>query len=176
MQELTKILDEHFSMVEIASGEYYVKEGQYAKTIGYVKNGLLHSYQINKNGEMITTNFFQEGSFCGSYYSFYQQLPALDFIKAITETKIYTIGFERLQKLFREDLVINQIGRMAIEQVCIQKDIRLSKMLKLDAKSRYLWFVETYPFVIEKTPLKYIASYLGMKPESLSRIRREFIS
>ena len=141
-----------------------------------MESGLLHAYQIDSKGNAITTNFFQRGAFCGSYYSFYRQSPALDSIKAITETRIYTIGFERLQKLFQDDMVINQIGRLAIEQVCIAKDIRLSKMLKLDAKARYLWFLEEYPMVIEQSPLKFIASYLGMKPESLSRIRKELIS
>lgn len=176
MNEITEILERHFTLKQLKIGDYFVREGEYSKTIGYVESGLLHSYQTNSKGELVTTNFFPKGSFCGSFYSFYRQEPALDFIKSITATKIHTIGFEQLQELFRTDLKINRLGRLAIEQVCISKDIRLSKMLKLDAKSRYLWFVEEYPLVIEKAPLKHIASYLGMKPESLSRIRKELNS
>lgn len=176
MIDQTDILEKHFKIRKLHIGEYFIKEGQYSKQIGYVDSGLLHSYQINSKGDSITTNFFQEGSFCGSYYSFYRQSPALDSIKAIIDTRIYTIGYDHLKELFENDLIINQIGRLAIEQVCIEKDIRLSKMLKLDAKERYLWFITEYPLVIEKSPLKLIASYLGMKPESLSRIRKELIS
>ncbi len=176
MIDKTEILEKHFKIKELHIGEYFVKEGQYSKMIGYVESGLLHSYQIDSKGDTVTTNFFQPGSFCGSYFSFYRQAPALDSIKSITETRIYTIRYDKLQALFREDLVFNQLGRLAIEQVCIAKDIRLSKMLKLDAKERYLWFIQEYPLVIEKSPLKFIASYLGMKPESLSRIRKELIS
>lgn len=176
MNDQTEILKGHFKLKELSIGEYFIKEGEYSKLIGYVESGLLHSYQIDTKGDLITTNFFQEGSFCGSYYSFYRQSPALDTIKTITNVRIYTIGYAQLQELFRDDLAINQLGRQAIEQVCIAKDIRLSKMLKLDAKERYLWFIREYPLVIEKSPLKFIASYLGMKPESLSRIRKELIS
>ncbi|WKN43440.1 Crp/Fnr family transcriptional regulator [Tunicatimonas pelagia] len=172
----SEILEKHFNLQELRAGEYFVKEGQYSKHIGYVEAGLLHSYQIDRTGDTVTTNFFLPEAFCGSFFSFYRHAPALDSVKAITEARIHTIGYDQLQALFREDLGINQLGRLAIEEVCIEKDIRLTKMLKLDAKDRYLWFIKEYPAVVEKSPLKFIASYLGMKPESLSRIRRELIS
>ncbi|KEO72676.1 Crp/Fnr family transcriptional regulator [Anditalea andensis] len=176
MNEKTEILEKHFKTYQLHIGEYFVKEGQYSKVIGYVESGLLHAYQKDYKGETITTNFFLPGSFCGSYYSFYRQAPALESIKAITEVRILTIGYDKLQALFREDHIINQLGRLAIEEVCIAKDVRFSKMLTLGAKDRYLWFIKEYPSVLEKSPLKHIASYLGMKPESLSRIRKELTS
>lgn len=171
-----ELLEKHFQLRVLQTGDYFVKEGQYPKQIGFVESGLLYAYQIDSKGEMVTTNFFQANSFCGSYYGFYKQAPSLESIKTITETKIYTISYNNLQTLLSEDLTFNQIGRLAIEQVCISKDIRISKMLKLDAKERYLWFITEYPLVFELSPQKLIASYLGMKPESLSRIRRELIS
>ncbi|HAA15766.1 MAG TPA: hypothetical protein DCE41_30280 [Cytophagales bacterium] len=176
MNEISEILKLHFTQKKLQAGDYFAKEGQYSKTIGYVEIGLLHSYQIDHKGEIVTTNFFQAESFCGAYYSFYRQQPALEFIKAITPAILHIIDYDTLQALFSVDLRLNQLGRLAIEEVCISKDIRLSKMLKLDAKARYLWFMEEYPDVIEKAPLKLIASYLGMKPESLSRIRKQLIS
>jgi CRP-like cAMP-binding protein len=172
----TEILEKHFKIKELSAGEFFVKEGQYSKFIGYVESGLLRSYQIDSSGEDITTNFFLQNSFCGSFFSFYRKAPSLDFVTSITDSRIHTIGYDKLQSLFREDFVFNQLGRLAIEEVCIEKDIRLSKMLKLNATERYLWFIDEYPSVVEKSPLKYIASYLGMKPESLSRIRKELIS
>lgn len=172
----SEILEKHFKIQELSAGDYFVKEGQYSRHIGYVESGLLRSYQVDSAGNDITTNFFLQGAFCGSFFSFYRKAPALDFVVSITDARIYTIGYDRLQSLFHEDLVFNQLGRLAIEEVCIEKDIRLSKMLKLNAKDRYLWFLEEYPTVVEKSPLKYIASYLGMKPESLSRVRKETIT
>jgi len=172
----SELIERHFQSIELKAGDDFVKEGQYSKQIGYVEAGLLRSYQIDHTGDEITTNFFTEGSFCGSFYSFYRQAPALDFVVAVTDVKIHTIGYNTLQSLFQDDLTLNKMGRLAIEKVCIEKDIRLSKMLKLDAKERYLWFIEDSPAVFEQSPLKYIASYLGMKAESLSRIRKEMVS
>lgn len=176
MDHLNTLIATYCTPKDLSPGDYYVREGQYAKTIGFVEHGLLHAYQVNHKGEEITTNFFLPKAFCGSYFSFYRKAPALDYIKALRPTRIHTIGYDTLHELFHSDLHINQMGRLWLEQVCIDKDIRLSKMLKLDAKARYLWFLEAFPKVIEKAPLKLIASYLGMKPESLSRIRREIIS
>ncbi len=176
MEELPEIVKKYFNRIELQIGDYFVREGQYSKFIGYVESGLLRSYQIDSKDEMVTTNFYQPHSFCGSFFSFYRQQPSLENIKAITHVRIYVIGFDTLQALFENDLTVNKLARMAIEEVCIAKDIRLSKMLKLQAKERYLWLMKEYPLIIEMAPLKYIASYLGMKPESLSRIRKELIS
>lgn len=170
------ILDQYFERRELSPAESFVKEGQYSKHIGYIKSGLLRSFQINHKGEEITTNFFTVDSFCGSFFSFYRQAPALDNVLAITKCEIYTIRYDKLHSLFNESLIFNQVGRFAIEKVCIEKDIRLSKMLKLDAQGKYEWFIQAYPSVIEQSPLKFIASFLGMKPESLSRIRKNLIS
>ena len=78
-----EIVEKHFQLQELPLGEHFVKEGQYAKVIGYVASGMLYSYQIDQRGEMVTTNFFQPGSFCGSFFSFYRQAPALESIRTI---------------------------------------------------------------------------------------------
>lgn len=167
---------QYFKRKELSADSFFVKEGQVSKYIGYVESGLLRSYQINHKGEQITTNFFQPGAFCGAFYSFYEQQPAFENITSITPVTLQLIGFDTLHALLEDDLEANKFGRKSIEAVCIAKDIRLSKMLKLNAKDRYIWLMESAPIIIEKAPLKYIASYLGMQPESLSRIRKELIS
>lgn len=58
MDEHSELLEKHFSLKEINAGEYWAVEGQYTKSIGYVESGLLHAYQIDNQGEMVTTNFF----------------------------------------------------------------------------------------------------------------------
>lgn len=172
MLTLPTDISRHLKSIELDVGASFVREGQIAKYIGYVDTGLLRSYQIDHKGEEVTTNFFYTHTYCGAYHSFYQQEPAFETVEALTEVSMRIIGFDTLHRLFEDSLVLNQIGRKTIEQVCIEKDVRLSKLLKLDAKSRYLWFMTTYPTIMQQAPLKHIASYLGMKPESLSRIRK----
>lgn len=174
--EFSDILTEYSEEIQLKQGDFFVEEGKRSTKIGYVSSGLLHSYQIDQKGNQVTTNFFSSGNYCGSFYAFYCQKPALDSIEAINDVRMHIISFDRLHELFESSLELNQIGRKSIEEVCIQKDLRLSQMLKMSATERYLSFVKSHPEVIKYSPLKYIASYLGMKPESLSRIRREIIS
>ncbi|MBL7843524.1 MAG: Crp/Fnr family transcriptional regulator [Cyclobacteriaceae bacterium] len=169
-------LKKYFSARDLTAGEYFVKEGETSKTIAFVNSGFLLSYQIDHKGEEVATTFFTPDNFCGSFYSFYEQKPSFENIVALTKVSLQVIHFETLHDLFKDSFEANGYGRKMIEQVCIQKDIRISKMLKLDAKNRYLWFMESYPEILMQVPLKFIASYLGMSPETLSRVRREIIS
>lgn len=164
---------ENFEAIEYERGDFFLQSGNHCKKLGIVSAGLLRSYQIDKEGNDVTTNFFQENSFCGSYYSFYERQPSFENIVCLTPVQMYTISFARLSMLFKESFDVNFFGRVTIQNVCIEKDLRISKLLQLDAKDRYKWFLEKYPRVIESSPLKYIASYLNMNPGSLSRIRNE---
>ncbi|MBR9919728.1 MAG: Crp/Fnr family transcriptional regulator [Bacteroidetes bacterium] len=156
--------------------EYFVREGQYVKSIAFVNDGMLRSYQIDYKGNDITTNFFPAGKFCSSYYSLYKEAPSFENVVALTKTKLLLIPYAPLMEAFEHDLEVITFNRKSVEEVCIQKDIRIAKMLQLDAKNRYLWFQESHPEVMKIAPLKHIASYLGINPETLSRVRREIIS
>ena len=141
--------------------------------MGLVASGLLRSFQIDKDGNDVTTNFFQEKAFCASYYSFYEREPSFENIVSLTPVVMYTISYDKLSKLFQDSFDVNLFGRLTIQNVCIEKDLRISRMLQLDAKDRYIWFMKRYPQIIQNSPLMYIASYLNMNPGSLSRIRKE---
>lgn len=151
--------------------EHYIMEGQKVNTIAYIESGYLRTYQIDFKGDDITTNLHAPNSFCGSYYGFYLKQPSIENIVAVTNVTIKLISYEKLMLLYEDSLEMNILGRKIIEKVCIDKDIRISKFLKLDAKDRYLWFIEEYPEFVLNVPVKYIASYLGMKKETISRIR-----
>ena len=83
------------------------------------------------------------------------------------------IPYDKLMSLYDHSLEANIIGRKLVEDVCIEKDIRISKLLKLDALQRYKWFMEEYPEFLLNVPIKYVASFLGMKRETISRIRKK---
>ena len=118
----------------------------------------------------------QKEIFVDHFIVFDAQEQSFENIVAVTDVELKVIGYDRLNEKFKDDLNLNIFGRKTIEQVCIDKDIRISKMLKLDARGRYLWFMEEYPEIIKYAPLKYVASYLGMNPETLSRMRKEISS
>lgn len=157
----------------LKKSEHYILEGNKVNTIAYVESGFLRTYQIDYKGDDITTNLHAPNSFCGSYYGFYTRAFSIENIVAITDVELRLVSYERLMSFYENELEANIFGRQIIEKVCIEKDIRISKLLKLDAKERYLWFLEEYPEFILNIPIKYIASYLGMKKETISRIRKK---
>lgn len=157
----------------LKKNEHYVIEGQKVNTIAYVVNGYLRSYQIDYKGDDVTTNLFAPNSFCGAYYGFYAKQPSIENIVAITDVEIKVINYEKLMSLYEGNLELNVLGRKIVENICVEKDIRISKLLQLDAKNRYLWFLEEYPELVLNVPIKYIASFLGMKKETISRIRKK---
>lgn len=176
MLSIQKLLEEHATPKQVNKGEYWIREGQYAKSIAFVSEGYLRSFQIDYKGNDVSVNFFQSQQFCGAYYSFYAQAPALFTIEALTDCKLQLIAYDTLMHFYQDNLEVNIMGRQLIEEVCIQKDLRIAKMLQLDAEQRYQWFLNAYPDLIKVTQLRHIASFLGMKAETLSRIRRKPIT
>lgn len=160
----------------LSAGEHYVREGQHVHTIAYIREGFMRTYQIDYQGNDITLEFHRPDSFCGSYYGFYARQAAMDNLEAITDCTIGTITFDQLMSLYEKNLQINILGRMLIEQVCIAKDFRIAKMLQSNAEERYRWFMESFPDILQVAQLQHIASYLGIKPETLSRVRKKLTS
>ena len=161
---------------QLSAGDHYVREGQHVHTIAYIQEGFMRTYQIDYQGNDITLEFHRPNSFCGSYYGFYARQPALDNLIAITDCTIGTITYDQLMEFYGENININIFGRKLIEQVCIAKDFRIAKMLQSDAEERYRWFMEAYPDILQVAQLQHIATYLGIKPETLSRVRRKITS
>jgi len=159
-----------------SKGEHYVREGQYINTIAFIQEGFIRTYQIDYQGNDTTLEFHEPHSFCGSYYGFYTHQPALDNLVAITDCRLGLITYEQLMSFYEKSINFNIFGRKIIEQVCINKDLRLSIMLQSDAEERYRWFMDKHSELLQVAQLRHIASYLGIQPETLSRIRRKIAS
>ncbi|HET9431015.1 MAG TPA: Crp/Fnr family transcriptional regulator, partial [Chitinophagaceae bacterium] len=139
--------------------------------LAIIESGFLRTFHLDDQDNEITTEFSAPGSFCGSYYSFYSQEPSFEFIEAITDCEIWLLSFSSLQKLYSESFQINVFGRTLLEKACIERDLRLKKILHLPASQKYQWFLDNYIEVYKVAKLGSIASFLGMKQETLSRIR-----
>ena len=173
METFQDFLEQKTTVKHFEQGEHFIREGQYARHVAFIESGFLRSYQIDYKGNEVTINFFESGSFCSSYYSFYSRQPSLENIAAITDCTLRLITYEELMGLFDKNLEVNKMGRRLVEDVCIRKDLRIAKLLQLDAESRYLWFEQEYPNIMAVAQMRHIASYLGVQPETLSRIRKK---
>lgn len=156
----------------IAKNEFIIREGQIEKGYHFVNHGSFRVFNLVKEKE-VTTNFFFIGSVATDYWSLIKQKPAFENIQALEDSEIITMPFEKASILYDTSLNYQRFGRLMAEQSFAAIYLRQQELLTLSPKERYLRLINKRPKVIERIPQHFIASYLGITPEYLSRIRRE---
>lgn len=155
----------------LEKGDYFSKCGRISDLIGFVTSGLLHSYYTIK-GRETTTFFLVPGSIATALPSFLQMKPAVENIQALEKSELLVVNRKDLFNLYNEDWKWQQVGRVLIEANYIKMEERMISLQSQTAQERYNYFLKEYPELIKVLPLYYIASFLGMTPETLSRIRK----
>jgi CRP-like cAMP-binding protein len=155
---------------QLRKDEILLKEGDTCDFIAYVNKGALRTYLV-KDGKEVNTEFFLEGSFAGAFTSFLMHQKTKLMIQALEDSSLFLISKALLQELYERNATWYAFGKYIFEQEFIKKCRRESSFLQDDALARYLTLLDQYPHIEEKVSLYHIASYLGIKPETLSRIR-----
>ncbi len=161
-----------FKYREIKKRGYLLKEGQICKNIDFIVEGCARIY-ANYDGKDVTCQFFFENGFLNEISSFVTQTPAVFSIGAIENCKLLSISKIDIDKLYEHNMNTIKLGRKIMEQVAIFAINRNVEINTLTAKDRYLRLIEERPKVMSRVPLHMIASYIGITPEALSRIRKE---
>jgi CRP-like cAMP-binding protein len=156
--------------------ECFISSGQICRYMALVENGYLRTYHVDDHVNEITTEFNGPDTFCSSFYSFYTHEPPFEFIEAITDCDLFLLSFDSLRKLYADSFSMNVFGRTVLEKACIEIDLRHKKIIHLSAAEKYKWFLENYADIYKVAKLGHIAGFLGIKQETLSRIRRKIIS
>jgi CRP-like cAMP-binding protein len=177
--ELTSFLNEeefnrsvpYFKFKELKKGEYLCKEGYVCRKIAIVKSGVLRSF-YNYDGQELTTFFNMEKTLATALRSFLKEVPAHENIQAITDVELIYISKEDMNRLYDNVPAWNKIGRIVMEHLYVKMEERSISLQNKTAKERYLEFMKEFPGVVNRVPLQYIASFLGIAPETLSRIRK----
>jgi len=160
-----------FSYGVIKKEGFYLKAGQYSDRIGYVKSGLLRSY-FELDSRETTTFFATPGTIAGDLHSFLKKIPSIESITALEETEVFCIKRSALYSLYEGNWKWQQVGRLLMEHYYVESEERTIRLQSKSALELYEYFVKQHPEIIRSAPLAYIASYLGMTPETLSRIRK----
>ena len=144
--------------------------------IAFIKSGSARSFF--KDDHLIETNLLlcSENEFITDYESFIEQSPANLWIQGIEKGEVILLDYHGLQKLYESSFYWNRFGRMISEQIFLNSKRRTEQLLFKSPKNRYLALIETQPDFFQKYALKHIASYLGITPQSLSRIRKQLSS
>jgi len=156
----------------IKKNEIITHFGQIEKKAYFLISGITES-SIEKDGEIRIIDFVFPNSFICSYTSFLLQTPSEIQTKAITDCEVEYFLKEDLEKAYKTSIIANQFGRYVTELFFISKLKRENDFLTKSAKEVYQNLIKDRPEVLEKIPVNKIAKYLGIHPESLSRIRAE---
>jgi len=174
--EEMEFIGQCFISREFRPKEHILLQGNKSKEIYFIVSGLVRAYHIKKAKE-VTTYLSGDGDFISSYAAFITQTPSLEFIQCIEATHTLSISYDRMQELYDRIPGWQLVGRVLTERnfLCMAK--RVLELHSSSAKEKYLDFIQHAPAkVAQRTPLIYVASFLGIVPESLSRIRREITS
>jgi CRP-like cAMP-binding protein len=152
-------------------GELFLQEGKVCRQVGFIVKGLMR-YYINQDGEEKTFSFAKEDQFVSNYESFVPQTPSLKSIEALEDTIAYVISYDNLQLLYARLANGERLGRLIIEQVFIQALQDLNSFYADSPEKRYEKLLSMHPDLQQRIPQYYIASCVGVKPPSLSRIRK----
>jgi CRP-like cAMP-binding protein len=151
--------------------EFLLKEGEVCKFTSFILKGCLR-YFYNVEGEEHTGQFFFENSWYTDYESFLTGQPSSQNIDALEPTELLLIQKQDLEKLYVENPKIERFGRLMAENAYLGVRKKNESLLNLSPEDRYLKLLKERPKVIERVPQHYIASFLGLQPQSLSRIRK----
>lgn len=167
---------EFFSPKKIRKHQYLLQEGEVARHFAFVTNGCLRAYTIGTRGEEHIVQFAIADWWISDMHSFLTGAPATYNIDALHDTDALLLEKTARDRLFGVVPKMERFFRLLQEGHFNAMHRRISDTLSASAEERYLRFVETYPALVEMVPLRQIASYLGITPQSLSRIRKELAS
>jgi CRP/FNR family transcriptional regulator, anaerobic regulatory protein len=154
--------------------EFILQEGQICDKVSFINSGYTRAF-YNVEGVENTVQFFFENSWYTDYASFLTGQPAFENLQALENCEVVQVKKADLYKLYNQFPVFDRVGRVMAENAFLSLS-NLNKMLTNEEPTeRYLNLLKQRPNVVEKIPQHYIASYLGVKPESLSRIRKRIL-
>jgi CRP/FNR family transcriptional regulator, anaerobic regulatory protein len=167
-------LDAKIRVYEFSKKAYLLKEGQVCNDIYFIESGLIKSF-YKKEDKEVTSWFMKENDIVISVKSFLKREKSYEYIQAIENSVVHAISHDDLDELYKVSLEFNIIGRIVTETYYVLSEERLFSMRKQKAEERFAFLLKEHPEIIQRAPVKDIASYLGISQETLSRIRSKMI-
>lgn len=156
---------------DLKKGEFLTKAGRVCNHVSFINHGCFRVHSLIGDKE-VTGNFFFENNYTTDYASFLTRSPSSENIQALEEAQVVQLSYEDMQRLYGRHPIWQQFGRLIAEYIFIQVERRKRSLLVQSPEERYLDLFKERPKVLERIPQHYIASYLGISPETLSRIRK----
>ena len=172
----TELCKQYFEAVLFPKNRIAEEEGKIPRYLYFVVSGFMRLFHYNEQGDEITTHINCPPGFITSYSNFVNQEKSAENLECITECELLRITKKDLDLLTQESTALKDFSISVFQQSIVYNENRSKELATLTAEQRYKKLIENFPSIIHNVPVQYIASFLGMKPESLSRIRRQMIN
>lgn len=158
--------------VSIRKGDFFLRPGRVCTSVGFVAAGLLRSY-VATEGKEYNIEFYAERQFAAAYTSLLTRQPTEWSIQALEDTELVVVPVALLDELYERHRCWLAFGKRLFEEQTVKKCRREKSLIRDDATVRYALFREEYAAIEPRLSLLHVASYLGVEPETLSRIRKK---
>lgn len=164
-------LEAHLSPRRVAKGENFIEPGQPSTEAAIVVSGLLRFYYTDVEGREATKAFRGPGELVAAYAELLDRRPSRTTIEALVDSELLVVRHDRVTALYRDHACWQELGRVIAEDHYRQRERREQELLLNSATERWETFIKERPDLAQRLPQKIIASYLGITPVALSRIK-----
>jgi CRP-like cAMP-binding protein len=173
--EDTSLITQHVQTVQLSANAYFLEAGHVCRNIAFIAEGVMRVFFYDRTGHELSRYFIAENQYAVDLQSFNTQTVSSEYIQAVTNCTLLLISRPALT-LFEQhihDWAV--ISRKITEDALLKKVFAQPYLLGQDATTRYVTFVEQNPALANRIPMMHLASFLGITPQSLSRIRRQVV-
>lgn len=170
-----KALESKLTVETIPKGSILIRQGEISRTVSFINKGLVRIYYLS-DGKEINTGFIAENEYVSSYSSFLTRQPSAENIDALEDCDLINLSYESMQELYLSHPIYERFGRKIAEMLYIMVSSHTTLLLTLSPEERYQTMLQQQPYLIQRVPQYMIASFIGITPEHLSRIRKKMSS
>ena len=165
----------YFELNSVPKNSIVEEENRVPKHLYFITKGFMRLFYYDTNGDEITTLIVSQNRFVTSFTNFIHETKSNENLECITNCEFYKIERSKLVELIDKSENFKKLSLAIFEESVATTQLRANDFATLTAELRYKKLVEQQPELIKNVPVQYIASYLGIKPQSLSRIRKQLI-
>ncbi len=171
-----EFLTQHLTWRKLRKRQFLLQAGEVCRYNFYVVKGCLRMYEIDETGRERVLHFATENWWTGDLYSFLTQMPTSFHIECMEDAELLQIEQQCMENLYTQIPKLERFFRILVQNSLIATHRRLISIMSRSATERYYEFIEKYPDLEQRVANHHIASYLGIAPESLSRLRKEYMN
>ena len=172
-KEEVALIDTLFKVKKIKKGDFWIKEGKYCNEIAFISKGTVRIFYEDESGNEVSCFFMPENNFVSSFTSFLTRTPTKENIQAINDVELYTINRVDLDAASIKIPKLQIFRRVMAENLFILMERRIAMLQSTTAQERYEDMIKENGNILLEVPLQYVASFLGISPQHLSRLRKK---